>query len=115
MTSRVFRMAAMAVALAGCSSHSSALVTPLVLSPDAVRLAAQATFGPTVAVVHDIEQRGAAAWIDAQLQLPRSDLGTYPAVADSVNAVCPMGSPATCFRDNFTPFLTETAFFRNAI
>ncbi|HET6981981.1 MAG TPA: DUF1800 family protein, partial [Myxococcaceae bacterium] len=115
MISRVLRMAVLATALAGCSSHPSAPVPPLVLPPDAVRLAAQATFGPTVAVVHDIEQRGAAAWIDAQLQLPPSDLGTYPVVADNVNAVCPAGSGARCYRDNFTPFLTETAFFRNAL
>ena len=85
------------------------------LAPDAVRLAAQATFGPTVAVVKDIEQQGAAAWLDAQLQLPPSDLGTYPVVADSIATVCPMGSPGTCVRDNFTPFPTQTAFFRNAI
>ena len=112
MTSRVLRIAALSLALAGCSSPPP--VPPLALSPDAVRLAAQATFGPTVAVVHDIEKQGAAAWIDAQLQLPASDLGTYPVVADNVNAVCPMGSAASCYRDNFTPFLTETAFFRNA-
>ena len=114
MTSRVLRMTALALAVSGCSNPIGP-VPPLVLAPDAVRLAAQATFGPTVAVVHDIEQRGAAAWVDAQLQLPPSDLGTYPVVADNVNVVCPMGSAATCYRDNFTPFLTEAAFFRNAI
>ena len=115
MTSRVLRAGAAAVlALAGCSSRPPTPPT-LVLAPDAVRLSAQATFGPTVAVVRDIEQRGAAAWIDAQLQLPPSDLGTYPVVADNIAAVCPMGSPGTCVRDNFTPFPTQTAFFRNAI
>jgi uncharacterized protein (DUF1800 family) len=101
--------------LAGCSNHPSAPAKPLALSPDAVRLAAQATFGPTIAVVRDIEQQGAATWIDAQLQLPPSDLGTYPVVVESIATVCPTGSPAACFRDNFTPFLTQTAFFRNAI
>ena len=115
MRSRVLRMAALALVLGGCSSHPVGPVAPLVLAPDAVRLAAQATFGPTVAVVQDIEQRGAAAWVDAQMQLPPSDLGTYPVVADNVNAVCPMGSAAACYRDNFTPFLTEAAFFRNTI
>ena len=114
MTSRILRTAALSLTLAGCSSHPVP-VTPLALSPDAVRLAAQATFGPTVAVVHDIEKQGAAAWIDAQLQLPPSDLGTYPVIADNVNVVCPVGSPPACYRDNFTPFLTEAAFFRNAI
>ena len=64
MTSRVFRMAALAMALGGCSSQPVVPVAPLVLSPDAVRLAAQATFGPTAAVAEGIE-RGAAAWIDA--------------------------------------------------
>ena len=114
MTSRVLRMAALAMALGGCSSPVGP-VAPLVLSPDAVRLAAQATFGPTVAVVQDIQQRGTAGWIDTQLQLAPSDLGTYPVVADNVNLVCPTGSAATCYRDNFTPFLTEAAFFRNTI
>ena len=115
MTSRVLGMAALAVALGACSSQPSAPVPPLILAPDAVRLAAQATFGPTAAVVHDIEQRSAAAWIDAQLRMPPSDLGSYPVMADNVNAVCPVGSANTCYRDNFTPFLTETAFFRNAV
>lgn len=115
VTSRVLCVAAAAMALAGCSGQPTPSSAPLTLSPDAVRLAAQATFGPTVAVVRDIEGRGAAAWIDAQLQLPPSDLGTYPVVADNVAAVCPPGAAATCYRDNFTPFLTEAAFFRNAI
>ncbi len=115
MTSRVLCIVAAALAVSGCSNRAAQSPPPLVLSPDAVRLAAQATFGPTVAVVRDIESRGAAAWIDAQLQLPPSDLGSYPVVADSVAAVCPTGSPGTCYRDNFTPFLTEAAFFRNAV
>jgi uncharacterized protein (DUF1800 family) len=114
MTSPVLRTAALVVVLAACSNPVGP-VPPLVLAPDAVRLAAQATFGPTAAVVQDIEQRGAPAWIDAQLQLPPSDIGTYPVVADDAKAVCPMGSAATCYRDNFTPFLTQAAFFRNAL
>ncbi|HVP61643.1 MAG TPA: DUF1800 domain-containing protein [Myxococcaceae bacterium] len=116
MTSPVLRIAAAAIVLAGCSSHPPPSGTaPLTLAPDAVRLAAQATFGPTVAMVREIERRGAEGWIDAQLALPPSDLGTYPVVADSVATVCPPGAPATCYRDNFTPFLTQAAFFRNAI
>ncbi|HSP18064.1 MAG TPA: DUF1800 family protein, partial [Myxococcaceae bacterium] len=115
MTSRLLCMTAAVLALGGCSSSPPASSAPLTLAPDAVRLAAQATFGPTVSVVRDIEQRGAAAWVDSQLQLPPSDLGTYPAVSENINAVCPMGSPAACYRDAFTPFLTETAFFRNAL
>jgi len=109
-------MTAAVVALTGCSSSPPPSSSGgLTLTPDAVRLAAQATFGPTVSVVRDIEQRGAAAWVDAQLQLPPSDLGTYPVVSENINAVCPTGSPPACVRDNFTPFLTETAFFRNAL
>jgi len=116
VTSPVLRAAAAALVLAGCSNAPAPPgMAPLTLSPDAARLAGQATFGPTVAVVREIEQRGAAAWIDAQLLLPPSDLGTYPAVADNVAQVCPTGAPATCYRDNFTPFLTQAAFFRNAI
>ena len=108
-------MTAAILALAACSGASAPAPAALTLAPDAVRLAEQATFGPTVSVVREIEQRGAAGWVDAQLQLPPSDLGTYPPVSENINAVCPMGSAPTCYRDNFTPFLTETAFFRNAI
>lgn len=115
---RHLSMAVASLLAAACSSSGSSpdAGTPgLSLSPDAVRLAAQATFGPTVAGVQDIEQRGAAAWIDAQLQLPPSDLGTYPTIPNNVNTVCPTGAPVGCARDNFTPFLTRAAFFRNAI
>ena len=116
MTSRLLCTTAALLALMGCSgSPPPSPSAALTLSPDAVRLAAQATFGPTVSVVRDIEQRGPAAWVDAQLQLPPSDLGTYPVVSENINAVCPMGSPPGCYRDAFTPFLTQTAFFRNAI
>jgi uncharacterized protein (DUF1800 family) len=111
-------MATATLMAAACSSPGSspdAGPPGLSLSPDAVRLAAQGTWGPTVTVVQDIEQKGAAAWIDAQLQLPPSDLGTYPPIPNNVNTVCPTGSRAGCARDNFTPFLTQTAFFRNAI
>ncbi len=102
MSPRLLCMTAVVLALAGCSSSQPPSSGGLTLTPDAVRLAAQATFGPTVAVVRDIEQRGAAAWVDAQLQLPPSDLGTYPVVSENINAVCPTGSPPACVRDNFT-------------
>jgi hypothetical protein len=36
-------------------------------TPDAVRLAAQASFGPTEALVATIRTQGAQAWINAQL------------------------------------------------
>ena len=115
MTRRFLCISAAAMVFVGCSSSPPSPSTALALTPDAVRLAAQATFGPTVAVVRDIEQRGAAAWVDAQLQIPPSDLGTYPVVSENIAVVCPNGSPSSCFRDNFSPFLTQAAFFRNAI
>src|SRR5262245_57698167 len=39
---------------------------------DANRLAQQATFGPNEAMVADIQARGAAAWLKAQMELKTS-------------------------------------------
>ncbi|WP_269716700.1 DUF1800 domain-containing protein [Caulobacter sp. NIBR2454] len=51
----------------------SAAVAPAATSPaDAVRLAKQATFGPNKTVVARIQEIGATAWVDEQLELTDS-------------------------------------------
>ena len=82
---------------------------------DAVRLLDQAAFGPTPASVANVQSMGMPAWVDAQLATASTG---YPAIAfiDPNNAVgCPTGAAATCFRDNYTPFPLQIAFFRNAL
>ena len=90
--------------------------------PDAVRLAHQATFGPSEALVADMQAQGAKAWIVAQFGLAQSryHLGGDGAPDKNTQAMefCSLpeqlGNP-TCFRDYFTsePLLWD--FYRNAV
>ena len=82
---------------------------------DAIRLLDQAAFGPTAADVAEVRAAGASDWVDGQLATATTG---YPAIAyiDPNSAVgCPTGSVSTCFRDNYTPFPLQLAFFRNAM
>jgi len=86
---------------------------------DAVRLADQATFGPTEALVTAIKAQGASAWVAAQMALPATSryssgqgdaIHTYTGSAD----FC-AGRGDNCWRDWYstTPLLWD--FYRNAI
>lgn len=89
---------------------------------DAVRLAHQATFGPSEALVKDIEAQGAKPWIQAQLGLSvsRYRLGgdDAPDKNTSTTDFCSLpenlGNP-NCWRDYFSsePLLWD--FYRNAV
>ena len=89
---------------------------------DAVRLAHQATFGPSEALVKDIEAQGAKPWIQAQLGLSvsRYRLGGDDApdkntsTTDFCNLPENKGNP-NCWRDYFSsePLLWD--FYRNAV
>ncbi|MBN8479080.1 MAG: DUF1800 family protein [Burkholderiales bacterium] len=91
------------------------------IEADAVRLAEQATFGPTSAVVDAIRAQGAAAWIDAELAKPPTKFPSYPPVPVQRPESCvddrtpPVTENSYCFRDNYTPFPLIREFWRNAI
>ncbi len=91
--------------------------TPSMSTLDAVRLAQQASFGPSEALVADIASQGAAAWVAGQITRTgsRYTLGGSDAVHRTSGAFCGDGSDDNCWRDNFTgiPLLWE--FYRNAI
>ena len=95
---------------------SPALPLPQTMTAaDANRLLDQASFGPTPTAVTEVLDAGAAAWVDAQLATASTG---YPAIAyiNSNSAIgCPTGAAATCFRDNYTPFPLQLAFFKNAM
>jgi hypothetical protein len=50
----------------------------LMTQADAVRLANQATFGPTESLVASLRERGAAGWIADQMNEPRQGIRTIP-------------------------------------
>lgn len=54
---------------------------------DAVRLANQATFGPTEALVAQIRQQGASLWVAEQMNLQRQAVKRVPGAADVLTTV----------------------------
>lgn len=88
---------------------------------NAVRLAQQASFGPTEALVQEIRTQGAPAWIAAQMQLDgsRYTSGNGDAIHKSVGEVffCdrPEHAGPSCWRDWFStePLLWD--FYRQAV
>jgi uncharacterized protein (DUF1800 family) len=83
---------------------------------DAVRLADQAAFGPTPALVAQISQQG-SAWIDAQIATAATGYPTLPVVSPNVAVGCPSTLPAgnTCARDQYSAFPIQRVFFQNAL
>jgi uncharacterized protein (DUF1800 family) len=101
----------------GSSSGGGGTPPAKMSADDAARLADQATFGPTPALITQISQQGASAWIDAQLQTAATGYPSLPVVSPSVAVGCPSTLPAgnTCGRDNYSAFPVQRAFFANAV
>jgi len=109
---RRFLLLSLLLAL-GCTS--SAPPAPVSLDPETVRFLEQSTFGPTEALASQVKAQGFSAFLDQQFAAPVSSLGSYPAVLQGPAQVCPAGSDAGCYRDNFTGFPPAVQFFRNAL
>jgi len=79
--------------------------------------AAQPTtaFGPTEATIQEVAQKGPALALEEQFVKPMSGYGTFTFIDPDPRRGCPDGSPDTCYRDNYTVFPLQRAFFRNAV
>lgn len=121
---------AAAAALAACSGGGSApasapvlAAAPIVIAPvaatvtgDIVRLAKQASFGPTLTLTTHIATVGATAWIDEQLAASGSsyaDLATR-AVARNYCATVPAATVSACTRDYFSALPVTMKFYSHA-
>jgi uncharacterized protein (DUF1800 family) len=82
---------------------------------DAVRFLEQATFGPTEATIQEVMQKGPALALEEQFGKPMSGYGTFTFIDPDPGRGCPEGSADTCYRDNYTVFPLQRAFFRNAV
>jgi uncharacterized protein (DUF1800 family) len=60
-------------------------------------------------------QKGPALALEEQFAKPMSGYGTFTAVDPDPGRGCPDGSADTCYRDNYTVFPLQRAFFRNAM
>jgi len=101
---------------------SGAETTLATTQPNAVRLAHQATFGPSEALVADIQAKGAKPWVVEQLGLAgsRYQLGGDDAADQNTSRTDYCALPEqltnkTCWRDYYSsePLLWD--FYRNAV
>jgi uncharacterized protein (DUF1800 family) len=102
---------------AGSSTTGGGAPAPMTITgDDAARLADQAAFGPTPALVAQISQQG-SAWIDGQIASPATGYPALPVVDPNVAVGCPPTLPAgnTCARDNYSAFPIQRVFFQNAL
>jgi len=99
-----------------------AATAPPMSQRDAVRLASQASFGATESLVTQMRTQSAAAWVQAQLQLPQSShytsgggsgVHTDTSGTDFCEQAANKGD--NCWRDWFSsqPLLWD--FYRNAV
>ena len=86
-----------------------------VSTADAVRLLEQASFGPSLSTIAEVQAAGVAGWIDRQLSLPATGYAGYPVMDAAQSIGCPSTAIATCGRDNYSLFPIQTRFFRNAM
>jgi hypothetical protein len=81
-----------------------------------VRLLEQTTFGPSEALIGDVQSKGFAAFVDDQLAATPSSLGSFKYVDPDNNVFCAgRPDPDICFRDNYTAFPVQRQFFVNGL
>jgi len=82
---------------------------------DATRLLEQSTFGPTDALVAQVQAEGLKGWLNAQFAAPESTYPALPYVPSDGTTFCATSSDPNCLRDNYSLFLLQNAFFVNAL
>lgn len=104
------------------TTPAAAAALPPMTQRDAVRLASQASFGATEGLVAQMRTQSAAAWVQAQVQLPQSSRytsGGGSAVHTNTSGTdfCELAANQgeNCWRDAFSsqPLLWD--FYRNAV
>jgi uncharacterized protein (DUF1800 family) len=115
--------------LAACGGGgSSPTVTPtgpvptpvpvvVVTTGDAVRLAKQASFGPTQALADHIAALGTSAWLDEQFAASGSTYSDLVsrAVANNYCNLVAKDQQTVCNRDNLSSFPVATEFYTHAV
>ena len=128
-TARLWTAGSLSLVLAACGGggggDSSKAPEPVPVATDqvdAVRLAQQASFGPSEALVTEIRAAGAATWIHRQMQLSASRYthggGDVIHKGTGQSAFCETGaqkSNPNCWRDYFSSIPLAWDFYRNAV
>ncbi len=95
----------------GLTAHAQWPVPYASFSSDVVRLAEQATFGPTPVLLAHIQDIGISAFLDEQLAAPLTPYPTLPPMPSTA----PVDCTGTCRRDNYTMYPVQQHFFQNAL
>ncbi|MFZ3321486.1 MAG: DUF1800 family protein [Usitatibacter sp.] len=104
------------VVIAGVLASACASAAPVLMDrADAVRLLEEGTFGPTEALVAHVQSIGAQGWVNEQFALAPSQYPSFPYVPPGAQAFCATNANPNCVRDNYSLFLLQNAFFRNAL
>lgn len=82
---------------------------------DAVRLAKQATFGPTKGVVDQIMSQGTTAWVDGQLAATGSTYSDYLSKTYAQPSCDTATDVALCIQLKFRAQQVATRFYQNAL
>ena len=88
---------------------------------DATRLADQASFGASEALVADIKTQGATTWVASQMKLNSSrylsggNSGIHQLTVAAAYCDLPANKTANCWRDSFSTHPLLWDFFRNAM
>jgi uncharacterized protein (DUF1800 family) len=82
---------------------------------DIVRFLEQSTWGPTPELIEHVRSVGLEGFLEEQFAAPMSSYPTlppYPTTRDTVNCT---NTNSTCQRDNYSMYLLQNQFFRNAL
>ena len=115
-TKRLSRwLLAMAIGGLALSPLATWAAAALMDQADATRLLEQATFGPTAALVAHVQAVGAQAWLNEQFAEPVSQYPVLPYAPTGPTTFCATNPNPNCLRDNYSMFLVQNAFFKNAL
>jgi uncharacterized protein (DUF1800 family) len=106
-----------AIAIGSLTMLSMAIsaAATLVDQADATRLLEQSTFGPTDALVAHVQAVGVQGWLNEQFAAQESQYPAFPYAPPDANTFCATSTNPNCLRDNYSLFLLQNAFFRNAL
>jgi uncharacterized protein (DUF1800 family) len=108
-------LAAAAIGGLALSSMTASIAASLMDQPDATRLLEQSTFGPTDALVAHVQTVGVQGWLNEQFAARESEYPAFPYAPPDATAFCATSTNPNCLRDNYSLFLLQNAFFKNAL
>jgi uncharacterized protein (DUF1800 family) len=108
-------MLAIAFGSLAMSSIAASGAPQLMDQADATRLLEQSTFGPTDTLVAHVQTVGVQGWLNEQFAAQESQYPAFPYVPPGANTFCATSTNPNCLRDNYSLFLLQNAFFRNAL